>query len=78
MQPGMFVGITPGSYTMHSVTVMLDKLQWPTLKDRRHHLIAAMMHNYSYNQVLNKIKIAVRISSQTAVIMTKYDEIMTH
>ena len=29
-----------------------------------------------YNQVLKKIKIAVRILSRMAVIMTKYDEIM--
>ena len=34
-----------GDYSrFHSVTAMLDKLQWPTLKDRRHHLITAMMY----------------------------------
>ena len=35
----------------HSVTAMLDKLQWPTLKDRRHHLIAAMMYKIVNNLI---------------------------
>ena len=30
---------------------MLDKLQWPTLKDRRHHLIAAMMYKIVNNLI---------------------------
>ena len=35
----------------HSVTAMLDKQQWPTLKDRRHHLIAAMMYKIVNNLI---------------------------
>ena len=30
---------------------MLDKLQWPTLKDRRQHLIASMMYKIIYNLI---------------------------
>ena len=41
-----------GDYSrFHSVTAMLDKLQWPTLKDRRHHLIAAMMYKIVNNLI---------------------------
>ena len=41
-----------GDYSRyHSVTAMLDKLQWPTLKDRRHHLIAAMMYKIVNNLI---------------------------
>ena len=41
-----------GDYSWyHSVTSMLDKLQWPTLKDRRQHLIAAMMYKIINNLI---------------------------
>ena len=41
-----------GDYSrFHSVTAILDKLQWPTLKDRRHHLIAAMMYKIVNNLI---------------------------
>ena len=35
----------------HSVTAVLDKLQWPTLKDRRHYLIATMMYKIDNNLI---------------------------
>ena len=34
-----------------NIPVMLDKLQWPTLKDWRHHLIAAMMYKIVSNLI---------------------------
>ena len=41
----MSLGITP------DIIVLLDKLQWPTLKDRRYYLTAAMMYKIVYNLV---------------------------
>ena len=49
MQPDSYVC---GDYSRyHTVTVMLDKLQLPTLKDWRHHLIAAIMYTMINNLI---------------------------
>ena len=49
MQPDNYVF---GDYFQyHVVTATLDKLQWPTLNDWRHDLVATMMYKIVHNLI---------------------------
>ena len=70
----MSLGITPGI----SVTAMLDKLQWPTLSDRRYYLTAAMMYKIVHNLVaIEATSYLTPITSATRGHLKRYLHIQT-
>ena len=57
----------------HSVTAMLDKLQWPTLKDRRQHVIAAMMHKIINNLIDIEASLYLTPTTSATIVVIQAD-----
>ena len=65
----------------HSITAMLDKLQWSklTLRDRRHHLMVTMMHKIVNNLInINASSYLTPITSATRGHPIRYLHIAMH